>query len=111
MDQFSIFVKRPLLLSSKNLIVSLMLRLEKLPKMWIRLFHTLGEDHVWIGHALHHRSYSGSRKGISVMAGQLIELADSLGGTFYLPYRNFATPAQIQGATLVFLPSWLRKEK
>jgi FAD/FMN-containing dehydrogenase len=36
-----------------------------------------------------------AEKGISVMAGQLIELADSLGGTFYLPYRNFATPAQI----------------
>jgi FAD/FMN-containing dehydrogenase len=36
-----------------------------------------------------------AEKGIAKMAGQLIDLADSLGGTFYLPYRNFATPAQI----------------
>jgi len=35
-------------------------------------------------------------KGISKMASQLIDLADSLGGTFYLPYRNFATPEQIR---------------
>ena len=37
-----------------------------------------------------------AEKGISKMASQLIDLADSLGGTFYLPYRNFATPEQIR---------------
>ena len=37
-----------------------------------------------------------AEKGIAEMAGQLIDLADGLGGTFYLPYRNFATPDQIR---------------
>ena len=37
-----------------------------------------------------------AEKGILAMASQLIDLAVSLGGTFYLPYRNFATPEQIR---------------
>ena len=30
------------------------------------------------------------------MAGELIDLAHSMDGTFYLPYRNFATPVQLK---------------
>ena len=37
-----------------------------------------------------------AEKGILAMASQLIDLAVSLGGTFYLPYRNFASPEQIR---------------
>lgn len=37
-----------------------------------------------------------AEKGISKMASQMIDLADSLGGTFYLPYRNFASHKQIR---------------
>ena len=37
-----------------------------------------------------------AENGISSMAGELIDLAHSMDGTFYLPYRNFATPAQLR---------------
>ena len=37
-----------------------------------------------------------AEKGILAMASQLIDLAVSLGGTFYLPYRNFASPGTNQ---------------
>ena len=37
-----------------------------------------------------------AENGISSMAGELIDLAYSMDGTFYLPYRNFATPAQLR---------------
>ena len=45
------------------------------------------------------------------MAGQLIELADSLRGTFYLPYRNFATPEQIRRSYPGFSAFLAKKEK
>ena len=38
---------------------------------------------------------SRPKSGIARMAGELIKSAFSMNGTFYLPYRNFATPAQI----------------
>ena len=37
-----------------------------------------------------------AENGISSMAEKLIDLAYSMDGTFYLPYRNFATPAQLR---------------
>ena len=52
-----------------------------------------------------------SEKGISEMAGQLIELADSLRGTFYLPYRNFATPEQIRRSYPGFSAFLAKKEE
>ena len=52
-----------------------------------------------------------SEKGISEMAGQLIELADSLRGTFYLPYRNFATPEQIRRSYPGFSSFLAKKEE
>ena len=39
---------------------------------------------------------SRPKSGITRMEGELIDLAHSTDGTFYLPYRNFATPAQLR---------------
>lgn len=38
---------------------------------------------------------SNAEIGLSKMASKLIQLADKMGGTFYLPYRNFADREQV----------------
>ena len=39
---------------------------------------------------------SKPKNGITRMARELIKSAFSMNGTFYLPYRNFATPVQLK---------------
>ena len=52
-----------------------------------------------------------AEEGIAKMAGQMIDLADSLGGTFYLPYRNFATHEQIRRSYPGFSAFLAKKEE
>ena len=52
-----------------------------------------------------------AENGISSMAGELIELAYSMNGTFYLPYRNFATPTQLRKCYPEFSEFLIKKKE
>ena len=50
-------------------------------------------------------------QGVANMAGRLIELAHGMKGTFYLPYRNFASPEQIKRCYPEFSEFLAQKKK
>jgi hypothetical protein len=95
MDQFSIFVKKAASFIQQEFDSLLNVTVREIAKDVDSALPYAGEDMFGLVMLFTIDRTLEAEKGISVMAGQLIELADSLGGTFYLPYRNFATPAQI----------------
>ena len=95
MDQFSIFVKKAASFIQQEFDSLLNVTVREIAKDVDSALPYAREDMFGLVMLFTIDRTLKSEKGISVMAGQLIELADSLGGTFYLPYRNFATNAQI----------------
>ena len=96
MDQFSVFVKKAAPVIQQEYDTLLNVTVREIAKDVDSALPYAREDMFGLVMLFSIDRALEAEKGITKMACQLIDLAGRLGGTFYLPYRNFATPDQIR---------------
>ena len=111
MDQFSIFVKKAASVIQQEYDSLLNVTVREIAKDVDSALPYAREDMFGLVMLFTIDRTLEAEEGIARMAGQLIDLADSLGGTFYLPYRNFATHEQIRRSYPGFSAFLAKKEE
>ena len=111
MDQFSIFVKKAASVIQQEYDSLLNVTVREIAKDVDSALPYAREDMFGLVMLFTIDRTLEDEEGIAKMAGQLIDLADSLGGTFYLPYRNFATNEQIRRSYPSFSAFLAKKEE